>query len=82
MTNILRSALEYLIVGTVFLLVLSALTSCWESYKAEPERLGFYIRKDPATGCLYLEGDRGGITPRLRADGSHWCEPLTPQVQK
>jgi hypothetical protein len=35
------------------------------------KRSGFVPRVDHKTGCEYLEGGRGGITPRLTADGSH-----------
>lgn len=36
-------------------------------------RSGLTLRTDAATGCQYLEGGGGGITPRLGPDGRPWC---------
>lgn len=32
------------------------------------------IHKDVETGCHYVRSYHGGVTPRLRADGSAWCD--------
>lgn len=37
-------------------------------------RSGMELRTDAMTGCQYLEGSRGGLTPRLDGDGRHVCE--------
>lgn len=41
-------------------------------------RSGMGLRVDHATGCQYLTSaslvGESGITPRLRADGTHYCE--------
>lgn len=34
-------------------------------------RSGLRLRRDYGTGCEYLEGTRGGLTPRMTADGRH-----------
>jgi hypothetical protein len=34
-------------------------------------RSGVHLRTDHGTGCQYLEGPRGGITPRLSRSGEH-----------
>jgi hypothetical protein len=36
-------------------------------------RSGMALRIDALTGCHYLEGSRGGITPRVTANGTHIC---------
>ena len=36
-------------------------------------RSGVELRIDALTGCHYLEGTRGGLTPRLDANGNHIC---------
>lgn len=36
---------------------------------AWPNRSGMQLRTDAATGCQYLEGSRGGITPRVGSNG-------------
>jgi hypothetical protein len=41
--------------------------------KALNERSGVLLRTDYGTGCQYLEGGRGGLTPRLGADGKQVC---------
>ena len=39
-------------------------------------RSGMNIRTDNLSGCQYLEGKRGGLTPRLHSDGVHMgCRP-------
>lgn len=54
-----------------------------DSTDPEGSRSGLGLRVDAATGCHYLSSGSSGITPRLRADGSHWCDPVvSPQVQK
>jgi len=35
------------------------------------KRSGMALRTDNATGCQYLESQRGGITPRLSKGGIH-----------
>lgn len=35
------------------------------------ERSGVRLRTDHATGCQYLEGAGGGLTPRRDASGNH-----------
>jgi hypothetical protein len=36
-------------------------------------RSNMTIHTDHATGCQYLQGKRGGLTPRLDANGRHMC---------
>jgi hypothetical protein len=36
-------------------------------------RSGVAVRTDSMTGCQYLEGGRGGLTPRLDEAGRHIC---------
>ena len=36
-------------------------------------RSGVALRIDHGTGCQYIEGQGGGITPRLDRDGRHIC---------
>lgn len=33
------------------------------------QRSGLEVRTDHLTGCQYLVADRGGLTPRMAADG-------------
>ena len=45
-------------------------------------RSGMVLYVDAATGCNYLStGYRHGLTPRLRRDGSHWCDDLPQRVR-
>ncbi len=37
-------------------------------------RSGMALKIDALTGCHYLEGQRGGLTPRLDKEGLHICE--------
>lgn len=37
------------------------------------QRSGMALRTDAETGCQYLEGTNGGITPRLNSNGEHIC---------
>ena len=37
------------------------------------KRSGMALRIDNMTGCHYLEGSKGGITPRLDGQGNHVC---------
>lgn len=37
-------------------------------------RSGMALRIDAMTGCHYLEGSKGGMTPRLDQKGQHICE--------
>jgi hypothetical protein len=39
-------------------------------------RSGMALRIDAMTGCHYLEGAKGGMTPRLNREGHHICEGL------
>lgn len=36
-------------------------------------RSGLALRIDALTGCHYLEGSRGGLIPRVTANGEHIC---------
>lgn len=36
-------------------------------------RSGLEVRQDALTGCEYLAGSRGGLTPRLDHEGQHIC---------
>lgn len=37
------------------------------------DRSGVSLRIDHQSGCHYLEGASGGITPRVDAEGNHIC---------
>jgi hypothetical protein len=37
------------------------------------DRSGMSLRIDHQTGCHYLGGAGGGLTPRLNKDGTHVC---------
>ena len=37
-------------------------------------RSGLAVRTDALTGCQYLEGSRGGVTPRLDRLGKRVCK--------
>ena len=37
------------------------------------KRSGMELHIDAQTGCEYLEGTRGGMTPRLDKSGNHIC---------
>lgn len=41
---------------------------------------GMYLRIDAMTGCHYLEGTNGGITPRLDAEGDHVCDGYSAKI--
>lgn len=43
---------------------------------------GIHLRIDARTGCHYLEGDDGGITPRLNSNGNHICDGYSNQPFK
>lgn len=38
-----------------------------------PNRSGIKVVTDAKTGCQYLAHERGGLTPRLDAEGRHIC---------
>ncbi len=63
----------------LFIPVLILLAGCIplppdDSDTSYAQRSGMWVRRDALTGCQYLEGARGGITPRLDADGKHICK--------
>lgn len=66
--------LAYLLIFTGVLLLLGFL-SPRDSTDPADGRSGLVIKVDAATGCNYLSVWRGGLTPRLRADGTPWCDP-------
>lgn len=37
------------------------------------KRSGFSVHVDSLTGCEYLGGKSGGLTPRLDSNGKHIC---------
>jgi hypothetical protein len=37
------------------------------------------ILTDHKTGCQYLAGSKGGLTPRLDQSGKHMCEQKEPE---
>ncbi|MFD1197395.1 hypothetical protein ACFQ3K_03505 [Brucella gallinifaecis] len=39
-------------------------------------RSGMSVRRDALTGCEYLEGRYGGLTPRLGPDGRQVCRQV------
>lgn len=41
--------------------------------KSQSERSGMSLHVDHETGCHYLGGSWGGITPRVDRDGNHIC---------
>tara|TARA_Y100000310_G_C20691139_1_gene822288 strand:+ start:2302 stop:2541 length:240 start_codon:yes stop_codon:yes gene_type:complete len=44
-----------------------------DSTDSEDKRSGMILYNDYQTGCQYLGGLFGGITPRLDAEGKHIC---------
>ena len=38
------------------------------------KRSNMSLRIDAMTGCHYLEGRKGGMTPRLDINGKHICQ--------
>jgi hypothetical protein len=60
----------------LIILVLSRLVFPWfmptdDSDAGRFQRSDMEILTDHLTGCQYLTGSRGGLTPRLNADGTH-----------
>lgn len=45
-----------------------------DSDMPDSRRSGVLVRHDALTGCQYLEGSRGGLTPRLDATGKQVCK--------
>lgn len=54
-------------------LLLVAAPAVLSKYPAETAGPVFAIMADAATGCHYLVNPRGGIVPRLDAQGHHIC---------
>lgn len=64
--------------GVVALVLLAGAAIWWLSPRDSTDppagrRSGLVILTDHLTGCQYLGASRGGVTPRLRADGSQIC---------
>lgn len=69
-----RRDLRFLI---VFALVFSVIHSCGGFGTDDTDgtkRSGIALRTDYGTGCQYLEGSLGGLTPRLDTNGQQICE--------
>lgn len=45
----------------------------WRSQQPTASLPDMRVTTDHLTGCQYLMGSRGGLTPRLDADGNHIC---------
>lgn len=73
----MKSFAKWAAIGAVVFLVLSM---CTPKDETDPPdgRSGMGLRIDHGTGCHYLTSasliGESGITPRLRADGTHYCE--------
>ncbi len=49
----------------------------------KPTRSGMRLYTDHGTGCQYLSpGVFGGLTPRARQDGTHYCDPSLTRNQE
>jgi hypothetical protein len=46
----------------------------WDDTDGETKRSGMRLFTDYRTGCQYLGGAWGGITPRVNRDGTHMCD--------
>lgn len=71
-------------ISVVISLVLAVLSSLSAKDNTDPSdsRSGMVLYVDAATGCNYLSsGSQHGITPRLRRDGSHWCDDPQQRAQ-
>lgn len=64
----------YLVAAAV---VAALLTGCDQgsdnSDMPDGRKSGVAVRYDALTGCQYLEGTRGGLTPRMGRDGKQVC---------
>lgn len=51
----------------------AALTRPYDDSDPPGGRSGLTPKTDHLTGCQYLESPKGGLTPRLDAQGQHVC---------
>lgn len=70
-------ALMCCLVGMLVLGGVAALSGrSFDATDAPPNRSGMSLHTDAQTGCQYLGGKSGGLTPRLSAEGKHLgCAP-------
>lgn len=83
-SSVARFVMAFLVMILVLLLgaVLRALATPKDNTAPGDSRSGMVLYVDAATGCNYLSSGRQyGITPRLRRDGSHWCDDPQQRAQ-
>lgn len=80
---LLGSILLFCVAVSVAAAVFSVMSSLGkDSTDPVDGRSGMVLYVDAATGCNYLSSGRQyGITPRLRADGSIWCDLPAQRAQ-
>jgi len=65
-----------LAIGLLIFLFISSMLELFEiGYDSTDgtTRSGMSLHIDSMTGCHYLAGSRGGLTPRLTSSGKHFC---------
>lgn len=64
---------KVVLAGIIIYAVVSFIPIGLDSTDDGTDRSGMALRIDNMTGCHYLEGTNGGMTPRLYKDGTHIC---------
>lgn len=63
----------YLLLYFLVVFALGVYTNPKDDTDSPTRRSGIALRIDNLTGCQYLEGARGGLTPRTDPSGNHIC---------
>ena len=71
--DVKRNLLRILVAAIVIQLIW-AFTDIGRDSTDGEKRSGMILSVDAMTGCHYLQGKSGGITPRLNQEGRHVCE--------
>ena len=65
------------LIAVLVVLLISAIQAIFKIGKDDSDssekRSNMSVRTDHKTGCQYLEGSKGDLTPRMQKDGRHLC---------
>lgn len=64
-----------ILVGLVFFYAMLAYGAYMDGNRTAPIDRNFVVLHDKETGCQYIATDTG-VAPRLRSDGTPWCDPV------
>lgn len=75
--HIVEQILEWFVSGFMFtfggFMAIALLVPLFTSSDKGKKVRDYEVLVDQDTGCQYLMTDKGGVTPRLDADGKHIC---------